>query len=444
MDIRISLQETGELERRLHVEFPGQVVEEAIHSRLRDLGRTLVLNGYRRGKVPLHLVRERYGTEVRRQVLEEQLQRVCRTAIQQSGLDPAGPARIQQQETAAGEYLSFHADFDVYPGFSLDVPLQFAIQKPVVTITESDVDELVERLRRQLSRWRPVSRAAEAGDRLTLEVTVSPGSEPDGVPALRTLDIVLGAGQLSAAAEQALTATTTGAVLDLAVTHGALLPVPAPGSGPSRLRVRVCRVSAVDCPEIDAGFCRALGIESGDVADLRVAGRDDMRRETSGYEAEFIKAQLARQLREQLPLALPGSLVELELAKLASAARDRGAGSYAAGTAPGPALRDAAERNVHWAMVVRKVFREQGMRVQREEVNARIDATCPPGEDREARQNYYYEHPALLDEVEYAVMEGKVVDWLLQRATVTEKAMSFVELAAGRQAYGARPQAPLF
>jgi trigger factor len=115
MDIRISVEETGELDRLLHVRFPGEVVDEAIEARLRALGRTLVLRGHRPGRVPFPVIRDRYGTEVRRQVLQEQLQKVCRTATEQAGLDAAGPARVQQKGTEPGEHLSFHADFDVYP-----------------------------------------------------------------------------------------------------------------------------------------------------------------------------------------------------------------------------------------------------------------------------------------------------------------------------------------
>jgi len=422
MEFQTSIEVASELERRIRVQVPAAAVDDAVGARLRELGRTLTLKGFRPGKVPRSVIQKRYGREVRLQVIQEQLQQICRTAIQREGLDPAGPAEISQEPTEGGDELVFTATLEVYPTFTVTGLDSLVIEKPVVEVIESDTDELLQRLRKQARSWQAVARPARQGDRLTVDFCGHVAGIPVDSATGTGIELVLGEGQVSSDAERKLTGLSAGMTAVIETAQSSLIPAETLGAGQARFDVSVIEVAEERLPALDADFCRRHGIASGEIADLRQAAIVDMRREADTHVREILRARLARHLREAIPVTLPRILCKQETGKLSAKLN-----------LPADALRAAAERNVHWALIIRQVFQQEKMRVTREEMNRKIATSGSPQEDQEARQNWFYTHPDSLTEIEYAVMEDKVIDWLMQHARVTTEPVSFVDLIALRK-----------
>ncbi len=433
MDMRVSIEQVAGLQRRIRVQVPESGIEAAIDKRLRELSRSLRLKGFRPGRIPEAVIQQRYGTETRRQVLQEFLQRTCREAIKQQNFEAVGPAEIEQEPTEKGDDLAFVATFEIYPEFQVRGIENLAIDKPVVTITQPDIDELVQRLRKRQRTWRAVDRPARRGDRVTIDFEGEFQGQPVSEARGNRVPIMIGETRLRDDVTSRLMGVCAGATLAIDIAYPESFPDEVLAGKVIRYRISAREVAEECLPDIGPEFCRGFGIESGDVADLRATAEKDMVSDAAMQVHDELRLQLLAQLIDATDIELPQLLCDQEIARLQQQAMRRSGNRQMAEVAPRDLFRDPAARNVRMGLITRQIFREQRMRVLREEVNARIVAACLPGEDVEAKQNWYADHPEMIEQIEHAIIDDKVVDWLMQRATITEKPMTFVEFVEMRK-----------
>ncbi len=436
-----TLETLGALERRLHVAVPIADIEGEVRKRLTRLSRTVKVAGFRPGKVPLRMLDQQYGPQVRSDVITERVQTTLNDAIRAQNLRVAGTPRIEAQrgDQPATENLEFSAVFEVYPDVQVGNVGDIAITRPIVEVTAADVDRTLDVLRRQRTTYTPVDREAAAGDRVRVDFTGTiNGVEFEGGQA-RDFPIVLGEGRMLPEFEAALTGSRAGDSRTFALTFPADYHGREVAGKEAMFELTVREVAAPQVPALDGEFAKAFGIASGDIDDLRKEVEANLRLELKRKVDAAIKAQALSGLRQRSTFDVPKSLVESE----ASALRERTIANMRAQQNVKPrdlelsldVFRPQAEERVALGLIIAELVRSEKLQAKPEQVKALVTETAQTYEQPDAVVRWHYEKPERLRDFEAMVLEQNVVDWILARAKVTDEPATF------EQVMGPRPNA---
>lgn len=430
-DLEVSLETGQRLERRLQVRVPAQRIEQEVKDRLRSVSKTLNIKGYRPGKVPETVVRQRFGDQVRREVVQEVVQSTYNEALDRQQLRPASEPQIDAAPNAGadGGDLVYTASFEVFPEFTVQGVENFSASRPEPAFDDADIDFITDNLRRQRAHWHAADRAARTGDRVTVDFQGRMDGGPLEGGSGEKVAIVLGAGRMIADFESQLVGVKAGEKLEIKVNFPADYPNAALAGRPAEFSIQVGEVAEEHLPEVDEDFIRSFGVESGTKEDFV----QDIHRNMANEFAARSKAELKRQLLEMLlkanPIEIPVALVEQEATSLQAEAM-RELGIKDAGAAPSlESFRTTAERRVRLGLLIGAVIREQGLVVDRDKVRERIDQLSGGYEKPDEIRKLYYQTAQLLTQVENAVLEEQVIDWLAAKAAVASKPMAFRSLA---------------
>lgn len=430
-ELQVSLEPADGLERRMRVNVPAARVEEAFISRLRSVGRTANIRGYRPGRIPEKVLRQRFGDQVRQEVVQAIVEQSYSEALVREQLRPAAMPRIEPESLEAGTDLRYVAVFEVFPEVRLGGLDALAVSEPQPAIDAADLDFVVENLRRQRAEWRPVERPARTGDRVTVDFEGRRNGEPMDGGKGDEVPVVLGEGRMIADFERALEGLAAGGEKDFTVTFPADYPNAALAGQQAEFHVRAREVSEQQLPAVDADFIRGFGIESGERSEFDAEVRKNMEREFAGRARAEVKRQLLDQLLAANPIGLPQVLVDQECAGLQrDALRNLGIND----PAQGPDLasfRPTAERRVRLGLLIGEVIRAENLAVDRDRVRQRIDELAADYPQPEQVRQVYLQNRDLLGQVENAVLEEQVIDWLATRASRTAKPTTFRELVGG-------------
>jgi len=428
--MKVTIDTGDDLECRLRVEVPRAQIDAAVDARLRDLGGTARIKGFRRGKIPHRVLQERYGAEVRSQVVDDVVQQACRDAMAQQQLEPAGALDIAEETSHSEEDFSFVATCEIFPSVTVTGTDSLVVERPVVTIGAADIDELIDRLQHRCCSWQVVSRPSRNGDRVVVDVQGTFDGNVVAGTRRRAVEFVIGDGQVDADTGQLFTGVSTGASIESDVCYPADYHDPSLADRTLRFRMTVRQVAEPRLPEVNDEFFAQFGVASGDIDEFRAVAGADLEREAAVQIESAVKIQLLAALRAANPVALPPLLVSEEAVRLHRQALQRNGSGEGFGVPAEAEFRGRAERNVHMGLLIRSLFREHGMEVLREEINEKIAASCPPNRDPTAWRDQCYGNPDLLAQIENELVDDKVVDWLLRRADVVDKPMSFLTLVA--------------
>ncbi|MBN8279178.1 MAG: trigger factor [Gammaproteobacteria bacterium] len=431
-ELQVALEAGAGLERRLKVRVPAQRIEKAVEARLRSVGRTANLKGFRPGKVPDKVIRQRFGDQIRREVLQDLVQSTYGEALSREQLRPAGEPRIDATAGAeeAGDF-AYTASFEVFPEFAVQGLDGIAVSRPDPAFDDADIDFISDSLRRQRSHWHPTDREARKGDRVVVDFQGRMNGAPMAGGIGEKVTVELGAGRMVEDFERQLAGLKAGDQREIQVRF--------PGDYPNRelagqtadFSVQVQEVSEQHLPEIDEAFIRAFGVESGSKDDFVRELRDIMADEFSSRARAEVKRQLLEQVLAANPIDIPVILVEQEATALQSEAM-RNLGVSDPGQAPAlESFRQTAERRVRLGLIIGGLIREQQLVVDREKVRERIDQLSAGYDKPDEIRKLYYQTAQLLTQVENAVLEEQVVDWLAGRAATTTKPTTFRALVAG-------------
>jgi len=426
----VSVETVSGLERRMKVQVPAERIEKEVDSRLERYGRTAKIKGFRPGKVPMKVIRQRYGGQVRQEVLGEVLQASYFEAISQEKLRPAGNPRIEPGNAEQGQDLEYVATFEVYPEVDLKSHEGIAVEKPVADIGDSDIDDMIESLRRQRAEWEEIEAAADVGHRLivkfegTLEGEAFAGGSGDEVP------VVLGEGGMLPDFEAGLTGMQSGEERDIRVAFPEDYGAEHLAGRTADFHVTALRVEQQRLPEVDDEFCAAFGIREGGVGKLREEVLDSMRREAEQTVHRKLKEQIMDGLLAGNEVDLPAVLVEDEIRSLRDAtARRMGIDpADASKLPPRETFEEPARRRVKLGLLVAEVIRRAEIELDKNRVRERIRELAADYRNPEEVVKLYTSNRQMMDRLEMEVMEEQVVDWLLERANLTEKAIQFKEL----------------
>jgi len=422
--MQVSVETTEGLGRRMRVQVPAERVDQEVERRLKDMSGRVKMDGFRPGKVPMKIVRKQYGAQVRNEVLSEVVQQTYSEALEQEALRPAGNPHIEPTCTEEGKDLAFEATFDLLPEIEVQGIDQIRVERPQVEITDADVDNVLERLRKQHADYEAVDRAAQEEDRVVIDFHGTIDGEAFSGNAAEDAPVVLGAGQLPEAFEHALRGAQAGQ--ELTVEHA--FPEQADSDLAGRtavFQVTVKRVEAPQVPELDEAFAAQLGIQDGGVEALRQAVRQNMESERDQAVRQRLKRQVLDQLAELNDLELPGSLIDGEVQALQE--QQGQAGELP--EADRSAYEEAARRRVKLGLLVNELVRSQGIELDRERMMQQLrEMAANSGQDPSEALQQLAQDRETMQSLEASVIEEQVVDWLLEQAQTEDKPMSFDEL----------------
>ncbi len=427
--MQVSVEQLEGLERRVTVQVPAEAVEKEIQNRLQSLSRKARLDGFRPGKVPLKVIQRMYGAQVRQEVLGETMERSFYNALQQENLRPVGSPRIEPINLEAGQQLEYRAVFEVLPEFTPKDIAERTINRPVADVTESDVDSMIESLRKQRAEWQTVERPAQSGDQVkisfhgTLDGEEFPGNQGDDAP------VVLGQGAMLEDFERHLHGRVAGAETEFDLTFPEAYPAEHLAGRTVHFTVRIHSVAESRLPEVDAEFAKAFSVEDGTVEGLRKALRDNMEREL----ADGIKANVKRQVMDALmaenSIPVPQSLVNQEVEHIASQVGFKSDKDDPEAAATKTRLfEDEARRRVTLGLIVARMLGTLELKPDQDRVQQRLETIAASYEDSNEVIGYYRQNQQLMGSINNLVLEDQLVDHLLASAVVEDQPSSFEDI----------------
>ncbi|MGM0657385.1 MAG: trigger factor [Pseudomonadota bacterium] len=419
------MEKTGDLGRRLTVELPAEQIDQKVSGRLDELRRQVRLKGFRPGKVPLNVVRQRYGAQVRQEVLQEAMQTALQEAITEQELRVAGVSSLNPEDEADGGAFRFTADVEVFPELPEIEVSDLEIERPVVEIGESDVDDMIQTLREQRRSWSDAGRAAAEGDRVSIRFHARVGDRRVPEEGEHKLQPVLGSGALFEGFEQALIGMEAGDEKTVELEFPEDFGDPELGGNTAEVHIAVDAVEASEMPEADDEFAREFGIEGG-MEQMRVDVRKNLEREMRGARSNRLKKAVTDGLAERYAdFSLPESAVQQELQQMQAQLRQQYGEQV---NLPEEQLRPGAERRVRLGFLLAEIARQHDLEIDPERVDARIAEIAETYENPAEVIELYKQNEQLVGQIENGVLEEQVVDWVLDNAKVTDSETSFKQL----------------
>jgi trigger factor len=426
--MQVSVESTGKLERRMQVQVPAERVTQEITTRLKQLSRTARLNGFRPGKAPLTVIRRQFGPQVHREVIGELMQSSFSEAVNQNQLAPAGNPRIEPQSIGEGQDLTYIATFEVFPDVALQPIESLEIERTTADVTDSDIDAMIQRLRKQQMKYTAVERAAAAGDKVTVDFEGSIDAVPFNGGKGENVPIVLGDNRMLPQLEQGLIGAAPGEQKSVDVDFPPDYRATELAGKRASFKVDIKTVEEPSLPVVDEEFCKVFGVTEGGVERLREDVAANMRRELDQTLRNRNKAAVMEKIYQANPIDVPNALLESQIRDMQVEAMRRAGTKDVSQAPPREPLLEPARRRVALGLLFNDIIRRENIVLDPARSNARLDEMVGAYGDAAALKRAYLQNADAMRQVESLALEDQVVDWVLAHAKVHEKASTFKEL----------------
>ena len=423
----ISVESAEGLKRRITVRVPNAEIDREVDVRLKQMGKTARLKGFRPGKVPPNVVRKRYGGQIRQEVLGDVIRSSFSHAVSQKRLNPAGGPAIEPLAGPDDSHFAYRATFEVYPDIEIGDMTALGFETPEVSIEDSDVAKMVERLRKQKGSWTTVERKAKDGDRVVVDFLGKIGKEAFEGGEGKNVKIVLGAGQVIADFEKALIGVTAGEEKTAKVKFPKDYGVADLAGKRASFEITVHHVEELKLPEVDDEFIATFGVAEGGIEAFHADVRKNMQRELDERLRATRKNNVLDALHDAHPIELPTNLVAQESQALQQEAQRRMGVKDPAQAPPVANFRPIAEKRVRLSLLVQALIEKEKIDVDREQIEARIQELASPYEEPEEAAQLYRSNRELMTQIESSVLEDQVVSFLIETGKTKFNTMSFDE-----------------
>lgn len=430
----VTVETLEKLERKITLTLPMGVIQSEVESRLRKIARTVKMDGFRPGKVPMNVVSQRYGYSVHYEVMNDKVGEAFATAANEAKLRVAGQPRITEAEKAPEGLMAFDAVFEVFPEVKIDDLTTAEVEKVSADVTDAAIDKTLEILRKQRRTFalRAQSAPAQDTDRLTVDFEGKIDGEPFAGGKADDFQFILGDGQMLKEFEEASRGMKAGESKTFPLAFPADYHGQDVAGKTADFMVTVKKIEAANLPEVDGALAKSLGIAEGTVEALRADIRKNLEREVKYRLMSRNKQAVMDALVAKAELDLPKSSVQAELDRMVEAARadlkQRGIKDADKAPIPDDIFRPQAERRVRLGLVVSELVRSNTLQAKPEQIKAHIDELAASYEKPADVVRWYYGDNRRMAEVEGIVIESNVTDFVLSKAKVTEKSVSFDEL----------------
>ena len=435
--MQVSVEKRDGLERCMTVELPVDDFEKAVENRLKNMARTVKLDGFRPGKVPMSVVKTRLGGQARKEALDEAVQSSIYQAMTQENLRPAGAPQVEFLPLEDGKGPKYAVTFEIMPELTLSDMKSAKIETPVADIADADIDATIDRIREQRKGWKDVKRKAKKDDQVTIDFVGKLDGEAFEGGTGNDVTVVLGAGQFIPDFEKGLMGAKAGEETVIDATFPEEYGNKDLAGKKVQFETTIKAVGEPDLPEVDEDFVKALGVEGGTVESLREQVKENMERELAQVVREITKTNVMDAIIAQHELEIPQVMVNDEIKRLAEQTRQmfaqQGMPAMPEGSINDDLYRDQAIRRVSLGLIMSEIVSKNELAATPDKVRAAVEEIAAPYEQPEEIINYYYGDKNRLKEVEAVVLEQGVVDWVLERSEAVEKKQTFEEIMASKQ-----------
>lgn len=425
--MQVSVESTSALERRMTVGVPAERIETEVNKRLQQTARRAKVPGFRPGKVPMSVIRQRYEESARQEALGDLIQASFYEAVLEQKLKPAGAPSVEPKVFEKGKDLEYVATFEVYPEFEVVGLEGIAVERLQAEVAESDVDNMLEILRKQNTRYKQVEREAQNGDQLNIDFVGKIDGEAFAGGSAKGTSLVLGSGRMIEGFEAGLVGVKAGEERVLSLTFPEDYQNLDLAGKAAEFTVTVNTVSEAELPELNAEFFALFGIAEPNLEAFRAEVGKNMDRELRQAIKSKVKTQVMDGLLAVNPIEVPKALIENEVNRLRVQAVQQFGGNIKPEQLPANLFQEQARRRVALGLIVAEMVKQFEIKPDESKVKAMIEEIASAYQEPEQVVAWYYGNEQQLGEVRSVVLEEQVVDTVLQKASVTDKTVSYEE-----------------
>jgi len=430
VETQVSVESLGSLERRMTFRLPADRLETQVGGRLREIGRTVRIKGFRPGKVPAKVIEQRYGQQVRAEVLDGLLREGFDEAVRDNELRLAGNPRIEPSPAGDSE-LAYVATFEVVPDFG-DIDMsKLSVVRHTAEVTDEDIDRMIENLRLQRRSWSAVTRPAQTGDAVDVETWSQAGDERLPAEGVEKGVTVIGSGAMFPEIESALVGMHKDEEKTIEVQFPDNWRVPQLAGKQVQVHLKAEQVSEPVLPDVDAAFIKSFGVKSGEADHFRTEIRTNLERELKGALMNRLRREVGEQLiASYASIEMPPRLVENEARGMAQQAVEQARRQGRQLEVPADAhltFLEPARKRVLVGLLVGEVARRHALMLDPKRLNESLRLIASTYEEPQQVIDLYRNDPQLMSGLQNRVMEEQVIDWIAERAQHTEQPLSFQE-----------------
>jgi trigger factor len=422
--MNVTVESTGALERRMRVEVPIERIETEVNSRLKSVGKTARIKGFRPGKVPARVVRQKYGKQIRQEVLGEIMQKSYTDAVVQQKLKPAGGPKIET-EGEDDKNFTYVATFEVLPEVELKDLDKIKVEKPEIEIGEEDIEDMLLSLRRQRASWNEVERKCKDGDRVIVDFTGTLDGEEFKGGSGKEIPVLLGQGQMLEDFEKGLKGMAPGEEKSIKVKFPKDYPAEELAGKKADFAIKMHKVTEEVLPELNDEFAAGFNVTEGGLEQFRKDVRENMEREARQKADADIREQVMNGLIEKNPIDVPHALIHEEMHSMQHEAMQRMGIEDHDQAPPMENFRTAAEKRVRLGLLLSKVIADNGVTASKDDLKARVEDMCSGYENADEMVKMYMGNPQVMQQIEPMVVEQKAIDWLVENGKAKAKKVSF-------------------
>lgn len=434
--MQVSVETTNGLERRMTVGVPAAEVDNAVTQKLKETARRVRIDGFRPGKVPVSVVKQRYGLGIRAEVLEDVVRNQYAKALSDEKIIPAGSPKIEFTKDVAGEDVEFVATFEVFPEIELASVADFEFEKAEAEIVDGDVDKMLENLQKQRANYVAVERAAKDGDRVNIDFVGKIDDEAFEGGTAEGQSVTLGSGQMIPGFESGIEGMEVGSEKAVEVTFPEDYGNAELAGKKAVFNIKLHEVAEAELPELNEEFFEAFGSDGKDLESFRVEVRENMVREARTTLQGQLKNTVIEKLLEANEFDVPSALVQEEIHRLKHQAVQQ-FGEQAKvdpHTLPDELFKDQAERRVRVGLIMNEVISKGELKPEDAAVQEYISDQASVYQDPQQVIDYYNSNAQMLEQVKAVVVENAAIDHILEQSKVTDSKVSYEEAIKSKAA----------
>jgi trigger factor len=432
----VAVETLEKLERKITLSLPMGVIQSEVNTRLKKLARTVKMDGFRPGKVPMNVVAQRYGYSVQHEVMNDKVGEAFFNAANEAKLRVAGQPRINEKANAAEGELAFEAVFEVFPEVKIGDLSTAEVERVSTDVSEAAIQKTLDILRKQRRTFsqRPHDAAAQDGDRLTVDFEGKIDGEAFQGGKADDYQFILGDGQMLKEFEEASRGMKSGESKTFPLAFPADYHGKDVAGKTADFLVTVKKIEAAHLPEVNEALAKSLGIEDASVEGLQADIKKNLEREVKFRLLARNKNAAMEALVAKAELDLPNASVQSEMQRLLEGARadlkQRGIKDADKVTIPEDVFRPQAERRVRLGLVVAELVRSNTLQATMEQIKSHVQELASSYEKPADVERWYFSDNQRLAEVEAIVLENNVTEFVMSKAKITDKSVSFDELMA--------------
>jgi trigger factor len=427
--MQVTVETTAGLERKMRVVVPSERVEVQVTEKLKQTAKQAKINGFRPGKVPVREVKRRFGEGIRQEISSEMIQSSYGEALQKEDLNPAGMPKIEEVNMEEGKDLEYTAVFEVFPEIEVGGLENIEVDRLTSSIEEADLEKMIDTLREQRLVYAEVDRASAEKDQLNLDFEGFLGDEPFEGGKAEGTDLVLGSGSMVPGFEDGLAGLKAGEEKDLNLTFPENYQATNLAGQEVLFKIKVNKVSGPELPELNDEFFEQFDVKEGGVEAFRKEVTNNMKRELDSAIKAKIKDQVMDGLGDNNEVDLPQALIDQEVNRMRQEAVQQfgGGAQFDPSMLPAEMFSEQAQKRVKLGLIVSAIVDKNSLEANAEKVREAIEEMASTYQEPEEVINYYYSNEQQLSQIQNMVLEGQIVDFVLESAKVTDKTVSYDE-----------------